>query len=63
MRISLKAARVDAGMTQQQVAQSLGVTKQTVGAWESGKTMPRTDKIEAVCALYGRSYDEIKWNP
>lgn len=61
MSISIKAARVDKGLTQQDMATALGVTKKTVGSWESGKTKPTLDKIEAICALLGRSYDEIKW--
>lgn len=62
MGISIKAARVDKGLTQQEMAVALGVTKKTVGSWEKGETKPTLDKIEAICALLGRSYDEIRWN-
>ena len=62
MRITLKAARVNKGLTQVQVANSLNVTKKTVCSWENGKTMPKLDKIEPLCELYGVTYDDIAWN-
>lgn len=62
MRILLKAARVNKDLTQQDVANALNVTKKTVGAWESGKTMPKVDKIDALCLLLGVNYDDIQWN-
>lgn len=61
MRITLKAARVNRGLTQKEVAIALGVSKKTVGAWENGKTVPNFDRIEALSALYGLKYDEIQW--
>lgn len=59
MRITLKAARVNKNLTQEQVADELKVTKKTVGSWESGKTSPKLEKIEQLCELYGVSYDDI----
>ena len=61
MRITLKAARVNKGMTQNDVAKALGVTKKTVGSWENGKSVPNVDKIEAICTLFGLKYDDIQW--
>lgn len=62
MRISLKAARIDKDLRQVDVAVAVGVDKKTVGAWENGKSLPTADKIEALCAILGRTYDEIRWN-
>lgn len=62
MRITMKAARINKGLTQADVAKELHVTKKTVGSWESGKTKPKLDKIEPICTLYERNYDEIAWN-
>lgn len=62
MRISLKAARVNMGFTQMYVADALGVNKKTIGSWESGKTKPQIDKIEALCSLYGLTYEDIAWS-
>lgn len=61
MRISLKAARVDKGLTQNDVAIALNVNKKTVWSWENGKTVPNLEKIDALCTLYGRKYDDIQW--
>lgn len=62
-KITLRAARVNAGLTQKEVAETLKVSNKTVWAWESGKVMPKVDKIDALCNLYGRSYDEIIFLP
>lgn len=60
-RLSLKVARVAAGLKQTDVAAALKVSRKTVAAWESGRSMPTVDKVEAICALLGRSYDAIQW--
>lgn len=61
MQLSLKAARIDAGLLQTDMATELNVSRKTIGSWESGKSMPTADKVDAICALLGRTYDEIKW--
>lgn len=61
MRISLKAARVDKGLSQKELAIAVGVTKKTVGAWESGKSMPKADKIDLLCQVLCKTYDDIRW--
>lgn len=61
LRISLRAARVNAGLKQIDTANALEVDKKTVSSWEKGKTMPSADKVGALCALYGISYDNIRW--
>lgn len=60
-KISLKAARVNADLTQKEAAKLLEVSKKTLQNWESHKTMPRTDKITTICKLYKIEYDCIKW--
>lgn len=62
MRISIKAARVNAELKQSDTATALNVSKKTVASWEKGETMPKADKINALCTLYGVSYDDIRWN-
>lgn len=61
MRITLKAARVNANLTREDVAKSLNVSKKTVWSWENGKTKPNLKYVEKICDLLGRSYDEIQW--
>lgn len=36
IQISLAAARVNAGMTQEEVAKKMGISKQTIINWEKG---------------------------
>lgn len=62
MRMTIKALRVNKGLTQADMATALHVTKKTVGAWENGKSMPKLDKIEPICELLGVKYDDIAWN-
>ena len=62
MRITLAAARVNKGMTQEQLAEAVGVSKGTVGSWERGATKPNSDKIPVICKALEVHYDNIKWN-
>lgn len=59
LKISLKAARVNAGLTQEEVAKSLRKTKQTVVNWENGKTPIDAGNLFAISHLYGLSLDHI----
>ena len=61
MKMTLKQLRVGKGFLQTDVAAALGVNRKTVSAWESGKSMPTVDKIDAICDLYKVSYDDIRW--
>ena len=57
--ISLAAARVDTGLTQEDVAKALHVTKNTVVAWEKGTSEPKISQAKALCELYNRPIDDI----
>ena len=59
IKISLKAARVNAGYSQKEAANILGISNKTLCSWENGKTFPDQPMIEKICALYGISYDMI----
>lgn len=50
-------------MTQQELADAVGVTKKTVNLWENGKVTPNVNKIEPICKALGVEYDDIEWNP
>ncbi|WP_311642211.1 helix-turn-helix transcriptional regulator [Selenomonas noxia] len=52
MKISLKAARVNANMTQDEVARVLKKNKQTIVNWENGKTIIDVGNFTALCQLY-----------
>ncbi len=61
-RMSMKALRIDRGMTQEEFASAVNVTKKTVGSWENGKTHPKLDKIEIICEVLNVPYDSVRWN-
>ncbi len=61
MKLSIKAARTNKGLTQNDLAKALNVTKKTVSAWENGKSVPKVDKVDALCALLEVKYDDIRW--
>ena len=58
-QISLAAARVNAEMTQEEVAKALGVSKQTVVNWEKGRIKPGIPVVWTLAKLYGISTDHI----
>ncbi len=57
--ISLAAARVNARLTQAEVASMLCVSKSTVVKWEKGTTSPRSNQLRALCDLYNMPMDYI----
>ncbi|WP_077317620.1 helix-turn-helix transcriptional regulator [Virgibacillus proomii] len=60
MQLSLKALRVNAGLTQQDVADRLGVRRETIINWENEKTKPKELVIYALAYLYETDIDYIK---
>ena len=60
-KISLKAARVNADMTQEEAAKLLNVDKSTVASWENGKTNPDYIKAKKLSEIYGIPLDYINF--
>lgn len=58
-KITLKAARVNAGMTQTQVAAIGNVNPATVSRWESGKAKPNGLEAMGLAYLYGVNVDDF----
>jgi len=58
-KISLAAARVNAGLTQNDVAKVLKVGKQTVVSWEKGKSEPKMSQSRQLSELYNMPLDYI----
>lgn len=52
VKISLAAARVNAGYTQAEVAKMLHKTPQTIVNWENGKSLIDTANFVFLCELY-----------
>lgn len=58
-KISLKAARVNANLSQIEAAAKIGVAVSTLKNWEAGKTFPTQPRIEKMCEVYGISFDVL----
>ncbi len=49
-------------LSQEDVADRLGVTRQTISKWETDQSTPDFDKIIPICELFGLSSDELLGN-
>ncbi len=56
---SLFHARKSCGLSQEQVAEKLGVSRQTVSKWESGETLPDIRQSKKMALLYNVSLDDL----
>lgn len=59
MGITLKAARVNAGLTQVQFSDALGVSKLTVSEWETGKRRIKPIYLPAISRVLNVSMNDI----
>ena len=55
----LKQARIQSGMTQEQVAEKVMVSRVTLSHWENGKTLPDIASLISLSDLYQISLDEL----
>lgn len=58
----LKALRKQTGMSQEQLAEKLGVSRQAVTKWETNAGIPDIENIMAIATLFGCSIDELLMN-
>ena len=56
---NLQKLRSEKNLSQEQLADKIGVSRQTISAWESGKASPELDKITAISKLFSVSIDEL----
>jgi DNA-binding XRE family transcriptional regulator len=61
MAITIKAARVNAGLTQTQVAEGVGKTKNTIASYEAYTTIPDINTAKAMADMFGMTLDDIIW--
>ena len=55
----IAALRKRAGLSQEQLSEALGVSRQAVSKWESGGAMPELDKIVQLSRVLGVSTDAL----
>ena len=56
---ALKENRIKCQMTQEFVAEALGVSRQSVSKWENGKSDPNTSNLIALAKLYNVSAEDL----
>ena len=56
---NIKKHRMEKGMTQDQLAEKLNVTRQAVSNWETGKTQPSIETLTALGSLFGISVEAL----
>lgn len=59
--LKLKAARAAAGLTQQGLADAVGVTRQTIVAIEKGDYNPTVKLCILICRVLGKTLDDLFW--
>ena len=59
MKITLKALRVNAEMTQEIAAEKLGITSRTLKNWESYSSFPTAPQLMKICTVYGCDIGDI----
>ena len=59
--LRLKSARAALDMSQQQLADAVGVTRQTINAIERGDYNPTIRLCLAICKALGKTLDELFW--
>jgi putative transcriptional regulator len=57
----LRLARMECDMSQAQLAEAVGVTRQTIGLIESGGYNPTLNLCIAICRALGKTLDELFW--
>lgn len=56
---NLKRIRKDNNLSQEQLAEKLGVSRQAVSKWESNQSYPERDKVLLICELFNYNIDEL----
>ena len=59
--LRLKSARAALDMSQQQLADAVGVSRQTINAIEKGDYNPTNKLCLAICKALGKTLDELFW--
>ena len=59
--LKMKSARVARDLSQQQLADLIGVSRQTISAIETGDYNPTINLCIAICRELGKTLDELFW--
>ena len=59
MKVSIKALRVNAELSQQEAADKIGVAPRTLQNWENGVTYPTAVQLVSICSVYNCTIADI----
>lgn len=59
--LKLKMARIEHDLSQAELAERVGVSRQTIGLIEQGKYNPSLNLCLAICYELGKTLDELFW--
>lgn len=59
--LKLKAARAARDMTQKDLAEAIGISRQTINAIEQGEYNPSIKLCRAICRALDKTLDELFW--
>ena len=59
--LRLKAARAGMDLSQQQLADKVGVSRQTISAIEKGDYNPTINLCRSICTVLGKTLDDLFW--
>ena len=59
--LKMKAARAGLDLSQEELANKVGVTRQTIGMIEAGKFNPSLQLCIAICKALGKTLNDIFW--
>lgn len=59
--LKLKSARAALDLSQQDLADKVGVSRQTINAIEKGDYNPTINLCKSICKVLGKTLDEIFW--
>lgn len=59
--IPIKVVRAEKDMTQKELAEAVGVSRQTINAIEQGEYNPTIRLCRAICRVLGKRLDDLFW--
>ncbi|CAB1256279.1 Uncharacterized HTH-type transcriptional regulator YgzD [Ruminococcaceae bacterium BL-6] len=59
--IAIKVARAQRDMTQKELAEAVGISRQTVNAIEQGEYNPTIKLCRAICRVLEKTLDDLFW--
>lgn len=60
--LKMKAARMERGLSQTDLANAVGATRQTIGLIEAGRYNPSLKLCVAICKTLGKTLDDLFWD-